>query len=252
MEAPHLARAAAGGGPAGQLAAVLACVPALETPHSGWGPAWPTRGRAGLVCVLALVSRDAPQLTDSPRPAAPLDWRTFSPPLRAAVDGWQCAGEAFDDVLAVIAAGGEGEEVQLECARASDGALTNLAGRVHLAANAQEEGVTVSDSGLQYKVLENGNGARCTGVGQSCVVHYEGKLVNGTKFDSSYDRGKPATFKPKQVIAGWTEALLLMREGDVWEASLPCELGYGKRGSAPLIAPGDALIFKIELQRVTA
>lgn len=90
-----------------------------------------------------------------------------------AVDGWQCAGEPFEDVLAVLAAGGEGDSVELELNRAGEGALTGVAGRIALAANAQREGVTVTASGLQYEVLSEGKGRKVASVNDSCVVHYE-------------------------------------------------------------------------------
>lgn len=84
-----------------------------------------------------------------------------------------------------------------------------------------------------------------------CSCHYEGTLLDGTVFDSSYKRGKPITFAPRQVIKGWTEAMKLMREGDKWELYLPAELGYGGRGSpSGSIKPGDALVFTIEIVQV--
>ncbi len=78
----------------------------------------------------------------------------------------------------------------------------------------------------------------------SCTCHYKGTLIDGTEFDSSYRRGEPSEFKPKQVIKGWGEAVQLMVEGDLWEMYIPSELGYGEAGSPPKIKGGDALVFQ--------
>ena len=83
-----------------------------------------------------------------------------------------------------------------------------------------------------------------------CECNYVGHLIDGTEFDNSYKRGKPATFAPNQVIKGWTEALMLMKEGDVWDLFIPSELGYGDRGAGNTIPGGSVLIFKIELLKV--
>ena len=165
-----------------------------------------------------------------------------------------CAGESFADIARLLA-GEEGTDVEIELCRRGPRGLTNHAGRVYLAANAQREGVTVTASGLQYRWVERGDddGARVADSGGAdalCRVHYHGTLVSGVCFDSSYDRGAPIDFKPTQVIKGWGEALLLMREGDIMECALPCELAYGSGGAGDLIDGGEALIFKIELVRV--
>uniref|UniRef100_A0A6U5D7M2 peptidylprolyl isomerase n=1 Tax=Corethron hystrix TaxID=216773 RepID=A0A6U5D7M2_9STRA len=116
-----------------------------------------------------------------------------------------------------------------------------------LAENAKKEGVKVLKSGLQYRVLRSGEGGHHPTVDSPCECHYEGTLVDGTKFDSSYDRGSPTTFAPNQVIKGWTEAMQLMVEGDKWELVIPSGLAYGSRGSPPKI-PGDStLVFTIEI-----
>lgn len=162
---------------------------------------------------------------------------------------WPCATELFDDILAVIAADPD-SNVSLRFDRAKEGSLSNTAGRAFLAANAQKEGVRVTKSGLQIRVMEEGTGSKVPSLDAPCVCHYKGTLINGQEFDSSYSRGKPATFKPNQVIKGWREALLTMREGDKVELVVPCELGYGNRGSGQFIKKGDVLVFEIELQRV--
>ncbi|MFY0992750.1 FKBP-type peptidyl-prolyl cis-trans isomerase [Halomonas sp. C05BenzN] len=123
-------------------------------------------------------------------------------------------------------------------------------GEAFLAANADEEGVEVTDSGLQYRVLEAGDGAT-PGPESSVEVHYEGTLIDGTVFDSSYERGEPVSFRVGQVIEGWQEALQLMSVGDTWEIVIPSELAYGAQGQGP-IGPHETLIFKVELLGVDA
>jgi len=116
----------------------------------------------------------------------------------------------------------------------------------YLSENAAKEDVTVTDSGLQYSVIDAGKGAT-PGLNDRVTVHYTGKLVNGSVFDSSVERGQPATFGVTQVIAGWTEALQQMKVGDKWELTIPSELGYGEQGSGRNIPPGATLIFEVEL-----
>ena len=124
------------------------------------------------------------------------------------------------------------------------------AGEKFLAANAKKEGVKTLPSGVQYKVIKEGTGA--IPADTSLVkVHYEGRLVNDTIFDSSYQRGEPALFRANQVIKGWTEALCHMPEGSVWEVYIPQELAYGERQQNK-IDPFSALIFKIELVEANA
>lgn len=117
-----------------------------------------------------------------------------------------------------------------------------------LAENAKQDGVKTTPSGLQYRVIKQGTGAMATDTTE-VEVHYEGKLIDGTVFDSSYRRGKPATFRPDQVIKGWTEALKMMPEGSVYELYIPYNLGYGERGTQS-IPPYSTLIFKVELLKV--
>ncbi len=124
---------------------------------------------------------------------------------------------------------------------------TNEAGLAFLAENKQKEGVITLPSGLQYKVLKKGRGSAHPTINSPCSCHYEGKLLDGTVFDPSYDRGEPTTFAPNQVIKGWTEAMQLMVTGDKWELYIPSELAYGDRGSPPKIKGGDVLIFQMEI-----
>lgn len=112
--------------------------------------------------------------------------------------------------------------------------------------NAKKNGVTVTKSGLQYKVLENGNGKTPTKT-DKVFVHYEGKLVDGTVFDSSFSRGVPVELPVNRVIEGWSEALRLMKEGDEWELYIPSDLAYGEHGAGDKIGPNETLIFKVKL-----
>merc|ERR1711988_369128 len=127
---------------------------------------------------------------------------------------------------------------------------TNEAGKKFLEANKGKEGVVSLPSGLQYKVLRKGEGAFHPTVDSSCECHYEGTLIDGTEFDSSYKRGSPTSFAPNQVIKGWTEAMQLMVEGDKWEMYIPSELGYGDGGSPPKIGGGDVLVFTMEIIKI--
>ena len=123
-------------------------------------------------------------------------------------------------------------------------------GNEYLENNKAQDGVKVTESGLQYKVMTEGTGA--TPTAESTVeVHYEGKLIDGTVFDSSYQRGQTTSFPVGGVIAGWTEALQLMKEGDVWELTIPAALAYGSQGAGAQIGPNSTLIFKVELIKVS-
>lgn len=121
-------------------------------------------------------------------------------------------------------------------------------GRAFLAENAKREGVVVTPSGLQYEVLREGNGKspKATDI---VKCHYEGRLINGKVFDSSYDRGTPAQFALNQVIPGWTEGLQLMKEGAKYRLFIPQKLGYGAYGAGS-IPPFSTLIFDVELLEV--
>lgn len=119
-------------------------------------------------------------------------------------------------------------------------------GRLFLETNKAAEGVLVTASGLQYKVLRPGTGPKPSGPTAKVKVHYEGRLIDGTIFDSSYERNEPITFGLDQVIKGWTEGLQLMNVGSMYELYIPSELGYGDRNMGT-IPPGSTLIFKVEL-----
>ena len=132
---------------------------------------------------------------------------------------------------------------------AAMGAAMKKEGEEFLAANAKKEGVKVLPSGLQYKVITEGKG-RKPGRTDKVKCHYLGTFPDGTKFDSSYDRGEPAVFGVNQVIAGWTEALQLMGEGSKWELYIPYNLGYGEHGAPGAIPPYSTLVFTVELIEV--
>lgn len=141
------------------------------------------------------------------------------------------------------------EQEQQEMA-ASAGA-NQEASDAFLAENAQKEGVNVSESGLQYRVLESGSdGGASPTLEDTVVVHYHGTLPDGSVFDSSVERGSPATFGLKHIIQGWQEALPLMKEGDKWELVLPPSLAYGEQGAGGDIGPNQALVFEVELLEV--
>ena len=124
-----------------------------------------------------------------------------------------------------------------------------LAGEKFLEENKTKEGVQTTASGLQYKVIKMGDGEKPT-ARQKVKVDYEGKLIDGTVFDSSYKRGQPATFQVNQVIKGWTEALEMMPVGSEWELYIPYQLAYGDRETGKEIKPYSALIFKVELHEI--
>jgi FKBP-type peptidyl-prolyl cis-trans isomerase FklB len=130
--------------------------------------------------------------------------------------------------------------------REASGAKNKEDGVKWLAENKEKEGVVTTESGLQYKVIEMGDGPKPS-PNDKVRVHYRGRLIDGTQFDSSYDRGEPAEFPVGGVIAGWTEALQLMPVGSKWEVYIPSELGYGERGAGQDIGPNATLIFEVEL-----
>jgi FKBP-type peptidyl-prolyl cis-trans isomerase FklB len=119
-------------------------------------------------------------------------------------------------------------------------------GRSFLEDNSKMEGVVTLPSGLQYMVVREGDGPKPKFTDR-VTTHYRGTLINGTVFDSSYERGQPATFAVNGVIAGWTEALQLMKVGAKWKLFIPSELAYGQQGGGQLIGPNEVLIFDVEL-----
>jgi FKBP-type peptidyl-prolyl cis-trans isomerase FklB len=122
-------------------------------------------------------------------------------------------------------------------------------GEKFLAENAKKEGVKVLPSGLQYREITPGTG-KSPKASDNVTTHYKGTLIDGTEFDSSYKRGQPATFPVSGVIAGWTEALQLMKEGAKWQLFVPSKLAYGERGAGQAIGPNATLVFEVELLSV--
>jgi len=133
---------------------------------------------------------------------------------------------------------------QAEIAKAS--AENKKQEEAFMAENKKKEGVKTLSSGLQYKVLKEGNGPQPT-LYDTVTVNYRGTLLNGTEFDSSYKRGQPATFPVNGVIRGWSEALQLMKTGSKWQLYVPARLAYGEAGTGGVIPPNAALIFEVEL-----
>ena len=134
-------------------------------------------------------------------------------------------------------------------AQAADPALSPEANAAFLKANAAKKGVIVEPSGIQYRILKSGYGMR-PGPLDSVTVYYKGQLINGATFDAT-EPGFPVEFTVNKLIPGWTEALQLMREGDHWQLVIPPNLAYGARGAGAAIPPNQALVFDLELLKVT-
>ena len=154
-------------------------------------------------------------------------------------DEQQLSNDQINEAFQVI-------QRQIEAEKAGDALLASKEGEAFLAENAKRQEVTVTDSGLQYEVLTEGDGDIPT-TSAKVRTHYRGTLIDGTQFDSSYDRGQPAEFPVTGVIAGWTEALQKMKVGSKWKLYIPYQLAYGERGAGGAIGPYQALIFDIEL-----
>lgn len=125
-----------------------------------------------------------------------------------------------------------------------------LASEAFLAGNAERDGVVVLESGLQYEVLASGGGGESPTTTNTVLAHYHGTLSDGSVFDSSVERGDPASFGVSQVIAGWTEALQLMTVGDKWRLYIHPDMAYGEASPTPAIPPNSALIFEVELLEI--
>lgn len=140
-------------------------------------------------------------------------------------------------------------EAEMQAEAAKQGEVNRKNGEAFLTENAKREGIKVTESGLQYEVLESGKGDSPK-ASDNVEVHYTGKLIDGTVFDSSVERGVPASFGVTQVIPGWVEALQLMHEGDKWRLYIPSDLAYGPNGAGGVIGPNMTLIFDVELLHV--
>ena len=140
-------------------------------------------------------------------------------------------------------------EAEMQAEAAKQGEVNRKNGEAFLTENAKRDGIKVTESGLQYEVLESGKGDSPK-ASDNVEVHYTGKLIDGTVFDSSGERGVPASFGVTQVIPGWVEALQRMHEGDKWRLYIPSDLAYGPNGAGGVIGPNMTLIFDVELLRV--
>ena len=177
-----------------------------------------------------------------------LNTEDFAAAIKATLSGEKPAisHEEAGDILDKFF--GELEEAQKKEQEAA-AKIFKKQGEDFLEANKKEDGVVVLPSGLQYKIIKKGNGAKPKATDQ-VICNYEGTLVDGTKFDSSWDRNQPAQFGLNQVIPGWTEGLQLMNEGSEYMFYIPYKLGYGEAGAHGAIPPYAALIFRVELIEV--
>lgn len=167
--------------------------------------------------------------------------------------------EAFNDAISTVFAGKMPEitpdeannilQDYFEKLQAEKGGAAKAAGEKFLAKNKTEEGVITLESGLQYKILKNGNGPKPK-ESDTVKCHYEGRLIDGTVFDSSVKRNEPAEFPVGGVIPGWVEALQLMNTGSKWQLYIPSALAYGAHGAGQAIGPNETLIFDVELLEI--
>ena len=148
--------------------------------------------------------------------------------------------KAFEEINAIM-----------QAKQAEQAKVAGAVGEQFLAENAQKDGIIVTDSGLQYEILVEGNGEK-PAAESTVSTHYHGTLIDGTVFDSSVERGQPAEFPVNRVIPGWTEALQMMPIGSKWRLYVPQDLAYGAQGSGAKIAPFSTLIFEVELLAIVA
>lgn len=155
----------------------------------------------------------------------------------------------YDEAKNVIREYFTAMEQELQAQAQAAAKVNEEAGKSYLEANAKRPEVITTASGLQYEVLTEGNGPQASAQDQ-VMVHYTGRLIDGTVFDSSVERGEPATFGVTQVIPGWVEALQLMKAGSKWRLHIPSNLAYGPQGAGGIIGPNATLIFDVELLEV--
>lgn len=174
-----------------------------------------------------------------------VDWNLVAQGLKDSTAGGKTRLSADEEKAVLTEVQNEVRKQQQE--KTQQLAAANKAeGEAFLTANKAKEGVVTLPSGLQYKVVTPGTGTKPAAT-DSVVCNYQGKLINGTEFDSSYKRGQPATFEVDKVIKGWTEALQLMPVGSKWQLFIPSNLAYGERGAGANIGPNATLIFEVEL-----
>ncbi len=177
-----------------------------------------------------------------------IDVKDFADGVAAVFDGAQprmSYEEAKEEIRKFFTAMEERQQAEA----AKKGEINAKAGEEFLSKNAQREGVRTTESGLQYEIIEEGAGESPT-KGDRVTVHYTGKLIDGTVFDSSVERGEPATFGVTQVIPGWVEALQMMKVGAKWRLFIPSALAYGPNGAGGVIGPNSTLIFDVELLKI--
>ncbi len=177
-----------------------------------------------------------------------LDIKDFADGVAAVFEGAQ-PKMSYDEAKAEIKAFFEAMEAEQRAAAAKMGEVNEAAGKKFLEENGKRQEVKTTASGLQYEVINEGTGKQPV-ASDSVTVHYTGKLIDGTVFDSSVERGEPATFGVTQVIPGWTEGVQLMKEGAKWRLFIPSNLAYGPNGAGNVIGPNSTLIFDVELIKV--
>jgi FKBP-type peptidyl-prolyl cis-trans isomerase len=175
----------------------------------------------------------------------PLDATAFAAGITDALEGGD-PKMTQEEIAAEMEAYQARAMAEQQVAQAAQAEANQATAAAYLEANATKEGVVVTDSGLQYEIVEAGEGP-IPGAEDTVEVHYRGTLVDGTEFDSSYSRGETVTFGVGQVIPGWTEALQLMPVGSKWSLAIPAELAYGAGGAGGVIGPNAALLFDVEL-----
>ncbi|MBO5272517.1 MAG: FKBP-type peptidyl-prolyl cis-trans isomerase [Muribaculaceae bacterium] len=174
--------------------------------------------------------------------------KEFAEGVAAVFEGTQ-PKMSYDEAKNVIREFFTALEEKQNAAAAKMGEVNKAAGEAFLAENAKRPEVKTTESGLQYEVITEGNGDK-PAASDTVVVHYTGTLIDGTVFDSSVERGTPATFGVTQVIPGWVEALQLMQVGAKWRLYIPSDLAYGTRGAGGAIGPNSTLIFDVELLQI--
>ncbi len=177
-----------------------------------------------------------------------IDVKDFADGVAAVFSG-ETPRMTYDEAKEVIRTYFTAMEEKQRAAAAEMGKVNKAAGEAFLAENGKRAEVKTTASGLQYEVIEEGHGPQPAATDR-VMVHYTGKLIDGTVFDSSVERGEPATFGVTQVIPGWVEALQMMKEGAKWRLFIPSNLAYGPNGAGGVIGPDSTLIFDVELIKV--
>lgn len=215
-----------------------ALAPAQDEKPAGSAPKTQVEGQVSYILGFNLGGN----LKDDP---FQLDIDRFVKGFRDALEGAE--PEMSDEQMQEIMQAFQQQMLEQERARMEQESADNeKEGAAYLEKNKAREGVTTTASGLQYEVVKAGKGPKPAAT-DTVTVHYNGTLIDGTKFDSSYDRGQPATFPVSGVIPGWTEALQLMPVGSTWKIAVPSNLAYGPRGAGGVIGPNQTLLFDVEL-----